>query len=128
MKILLVDDNGENREILRLVIGKEGNEVIEAEDGQDGLNKALEQKPDLIISDILMPNMDGFQFLKNVKNNESLNSIPFIFYSAVYTGSKDKELACSLGALAFFEKPKDPEKLWREIRNTLESAKTKSQT
>jgi len=125
MKILLVDDNGENREILRLVIGKEGNEVIEAEDGQDGLNKALEQKPDLIISDILMPNMDGFRFLKNVKNNESLNSIPFIFYSAVYTGSKDKELACSLGALAFFEKPKDPEKLWREIRNTLESTKTK---
>ncbi|HHT9109473.1 MAG TPA: response regulator, partial [Candidatus Wunengus sp. YC64] len=125
MKILLVDDNGENREILRLVIEKQGNEVIEAEDGQDGLNKALEQKPDLIISDILMPTMDGFQFLKNMKNNESLKSIPFIFYSAVYTGSKDKELACSLGALAFFEKPKDPEKLWREIRNTLESAKTK---
>ena len=125
MKILLVDDNGENREILRLIMEKQGNEVVEAEDGQDGLNKALEDKPDLIISDILMPNMDGFQFLKNMKNNELLKSIPFIFYSAVYTGSKDKDLACSLGALAFFEKPKDPEKLWREIRNTLESAKTK---
>lgn len=125
MKILLVDDNGENREILRLIIEKQGNEVVEAEDGQDGFNKALEHKPDLIISDILMPNMDGFQFLKNMKNNESLKSIPFIFYSAVYTGSKDKDLACSLGALAFFEKPKDPEKLWREIRNTLESTKTK---
>ncbi|MDI6743571.1 MAG: diguanylate cyclase, partial [Smithella sp.] len=125
MKILLVDDNGENREILRLIIEKQGNEVVEAEDGQDGLNKALDHKPDLIISDILMPNMDGFQFLKNMKNNELLKSIPFIFYSAVYTGSKDKELACSLGSLAFFEKPKDPEKLWGEIRNTLESAKTK---
>lgn len=125
MKILLVDDNGENREILRLIIEKQGNEVIEAEDGQDGLNKVLDHKPDLIISDILMPNMDGFQFLKNMKNNELLKSIPFIFYSAVYTGSKDKELACSLGALAFFEKPKDPEKLWREIKNTLESTKAK---
>ncbi|MBI2470691.1 MAG: EAL domain-containing protein [Planctomycetes bacterium] len=125
MNILLVDDNGENRKILRLVIEKQGNEVIEAEDGQDGFNKALDHKPDLIISDILMPNMDGFQFLKNVKNNELLKSIPFIFYSAIYTGSKDKELACSLGALAFFEKPKVPEKLWSEIKNTLESAKTK---
>ena len=106
MKILLVDDNGENREILRLIMEKQGNEVVEAEDGQDGLNKALDDKPDLIISDILMPNMDGFQFLKNMKNSELLKSIPFIFYSAVYTGSKDKDLACSLGALAFLKNRK----------------------
>ena len=92
MKILLVDDNGENREILRLIMEKQGNEVVEAEDGLDGFNKALEHKPDLIISDILMPTMDGFRFLKNMKNNELLKSIPFIFHSAVYTGSKDKEL------------------------------------
>lgn len=122
MKILLVDDNSENRTILRCLMEKNGNEVVEAEDGQDGLNKAASHKPDLIISDVLMPNVDGFRFLKNTKSNPLLRRIPFIFFSAVYTGSKDKELAYSLGALAFIEKPKEPDKLWMEIKGALENA------
>ena len=93
MKVLIVDDNSENRNILRHIIERQNNEVIEAEDGLDGLEKAAVHKPDLIISDVLMPKMGGFQFLRSIKNDEYLKSIPFVFYSAIYRGDKDKELA-----------------------------------
>ena len=96
MKVLIVDDNSENRNILRHIIERQNNEVIEAEDGLDGLDgleKAAVHKPDLIISDVLMPKMGGFQFLRSIKKDACLKSIPFVFYSAIYRGDKDKELA-----------------------------------
>jgi light-regulated signal transduction histidine kinase (bacteriophytochrome) len=63
----------------------------------------------------MMPIMDGFQFLHELKKLTELKSIPFVFYSAVYTGSKEAELALSLGARAFLEKPMSPEALWEEV-------------
>ncbi|HEY6837980.1 MAG TPA: response regulator, partial [Geobacteraceae bacterium] len=90
-------------------------EVIEARDGREGLDMARAQLPDLIISDALMPRMDGFEFLREVKNDEALKEIPFVFHSSVYTGSRDEDLASSLGAEAFISKPKEPEEFWAEI-------------
>ncbi len=127
MKVLIVDDNIENRNILRHIIERQNNEVIEAEDGLDGLEKAAVHKPDLIISDVLMPKMDGFQFLRNIKKDACLKSIPFAFYSAVYNSDKDMELAESLGALTFIAKPKEPDKLWLEIKNALKTFKTEEE-
>jgi putative nucleotidyltransferase with HDIG domain len=66
-----------------------------------------------------MPEMDGFQFIKSIKENEVLKSIPFVFYSAVYKGKKEKELAYFLGADAFIVQPKTPRELWEEIRAVL---------
>ncbi|MBI2472373.1 MAG: EAL domain-containing protein [Planctomycetes bacterium] len=127
MKVLIVDDNSENRNILRHIIERQNNEVIEAEDGLDGLEKAAVHKPDLIISDVLMPKMDGFQLLRSIKKDACLKSIPFVFYSAVYNSSKDIELAESLGALTFIAKPKEPDKLWLEIKNALKTFKAKEE-
>src|SRR3990170_2640555 len=120
MKALVVDDNVPDRKILRANLEHHGYEVIEAEDGQAGLEEAHRQKPDLIISDALMPKMDGFQFLRAVKNEDPLKSIPFVFYSAVYTGYKEAELAIALGAEAFIIKPKDPEEFWTELCDVLD--------
>ena len=120
MKALIVDDNVPDRKILRANLEHHGYEVIEAEDGQAGLEEAHRQKPDLIISDALMPKMDGFQFLRAVKNEDPLKSIPFVFYSAVYTGYKEAELAIALGAEAFIIKPKDPEEFWTELCDVLD--------
>ncbi len=123
MKILLVDDSSLVREVLRSFIEKHGHEVIEAVDGQDGFEKTKIHKPDLIITDALMPNVDGFTLLRSIKMDPDLSSIPCVFYSAIYTGSKDRELALSLGAEAFIIKPKLLEEFWEELKPFLEREK-----
>ena len=120
MKILIIDDSYEIRDVLRLIIEKHGHEVYQAVDGQDGLEKARLHRPDLIITDAMMPRVDGFTFLRNIKKDPTLNSIPCVFYSATYTDSKDRELALSLGAEAFITKLKNPEEFWAEIKSILE--------
>ena len=121
MKILIVEDNIDDRSLLRCTLENHGSEiVIEAGDGEQALAMAKQHKPDLIISDALMPHMDGFQFLRAVKMDPALKSIPFIFYSAVYTGFKEEELALSLGAEAFIVKPKEPKELWRSVTAILQ--------
>src|SRR6185369_297950 len=104
MKTLVVDDNAADRKILRYLLERRGCEVIEAADGSEGLTMAEIHVPALIISDALMPKMDGFQFLRKIKTDPALRNIPFIFYSSVYTGTRDEQLAMSLGADAFVVK------------------------
>lgn len=126
MKVLIVEDNYDDRRLLKLNMQHHGCEVIEASDGKEALEIAIKEKPDLIISDILMPKMDGFELLWSLKQNEQTKNIPFIFYSAIYTGEKDKKLAMALGAEAFIEKPKEPEELYRRICEITEQCKITS--
>lgn len=122
MKVLIVDDNADDRKLLRLNLERHGCAmIIEAHDGQDGLAQARAHHPDLIISDALMPRMDGFQFLRTIKTDAAFKNVPFIFFSAVYTGSKDEELSLRLGAEAFISKPKEPEEFWKEITAVLKN-------
>lgn len=122
MKVLIVDDNADDRKLLRYNLERHGcATVIEARDGREGLQLAKVHLPDLIISDALMPGMDGFGFLRAVKTDEALRGVPFVFHSSVYTGLMDEELALRLGAEAFITKPKEPEEFWREIAAVLEN-------
>lgn len=125
MKILLVDDSSFKRKALAYLIGGQGHEVMEAGDGQDGIEKARVYMPDIIVSDILMPRMDGFQFLRNIKKDEQLRAIPFVFYSAVYTGEKEKELALSLGVSGFIEDTDKPERFWQGLQEIIGSGRCK---
>jgi two-component sensor histidine kinase len=119
MKILIVDDNRNDRKLLCSVVERHGHEAIEAVNGQEGLALAAVHCPDLIISDTMMPVMDGFQFLRSLKQDESLKSIPFIFYSAIYTEERDVQLGMALGAGAYIVKPSDPLELWQEVEAIL---------
>lgn len=112
MQVLIVEDNASARKLLRLTLEHYGCTVIEAQDGQEGLEQAVCHRPDIIISDALMPRMDGFQLIRAVKADPALRAIPFIFYSSTYTGEKEHELALSLGAEAFINKPVEPVVLW----------------
>ena len=120
MKILIVDDSLPDRTILRHTFKAHGCETIEAANGREGLAMATEHKPDLIVSDALMPVLDGFGFLRAIKADVLLRTIPFIFYSSVYTGHNEELLARSQGAEAFLVKPLEPEVLWREVQALLE--------
>ena len=112
MRVLIVEDNANARKLLRLTLEHYGCSVIEAQDGQEGLEQAVCHPPDIIISDALMPRMDGFQLIRAIKADPALRAIPFIFYSSTYTGEKEHELALSLGAEAFINKPVEPAVLW----------------
>ncbi|ABL00257.1 response regulator [Pelobacter propionicus] len=112
MNILIVEDNPNEREILRFTLERHGCMVIEAADGLEGLDLAIHRQPDIIVSNTLMPRMDGFQLLWALKADPKLTSIPFLFYSDTFTGEQEEKLAISLGAAAFIVKNKAPESVW----------------
>jgi putative nucleotidyltransferase with HDIG domain len=108
-KILIVDDQAQNVYLLKSLLEGHGYQVEEATNGVEALEFARITPPDLIISDILMPGMDGFSLCQEWKKDEQLKDIPFVFYTATYTDPKDEELALSLGAARFIIKPVEVE-------------------
>lgn len=125
MKALIVEDNDDDRRLLKEAMKYYGWEVLDAPDGEIAFDLAIKEKPAVIISDILMPKIDGFELIWMIKQNEETKNIPFIFYSAVYTGDKEKKLTMALGAEAFIEKPKEPEELHRKIFEIVEQCQIK---
>ena len=119
MKILIVDDKKENLYMLETLLKGNGYEVVSAVNGAEALEKARRAPPYMIITDILMPVMDGFALCREWKWDDRLKEIPFVFYSATYTDSKDEELALSLGADRFIVKPMEPDKLIKIIHGVI---------
>jgi len=122
MRVLIVDDLHDARQMLRYMVKKNGHEAIEAANGAEALKIAKDSPPDLIISDALMPVMDGFQFLRELKQDTELCAIPFVIYSSTYKEDQDVRLAMSLGADAYLFKPLEPVELWAKITAILERA------
>ncbi len=119
-KILIVDDNTQNLYMLAAALKGSGYEVREAKNGREALETARREPPDLIISDILMPEMDGYELCRRWKSDEGLKKVPFIFYTATYTDPKDEAFGLSLGAEMFIKKPVRIEELQRAVQQILE--------
>jgi len=119
-KILIVDDNDANLYLLKSLLEEEGFDVTAAKNGQEALDMAHADPPDLIVSDILMPVMDGYMLCRKCKSDEQLLQIPFIFYTATYTEPKDEKFALSLGADRFVLKPQEPEILLTVLKEVWE--------
>ncbi len=122
-RILVVDDDGNNRYLLQSLLQGHGFEVIPAENGEDGLAKARLHHPDLIISDVLMPVMDGYAFCHQLKSDDAIKQIPFVFFTASYNTQKDEEFALSLGAERFVFKPQEPEALIAMVEDVLKESR-----
>lgn len=122
--ILIVDDNTTSLYMLETLLTGHGFEVTSAENGRDALEKARLAPPDLIVTDILMPVMDGYALCREWKSDDALKRIPLIFYTATYTDPKDEAFALSLGADRFILKPQEPEVLISILREVLQQAGT----
>ena len=119
MRILSADDKPENLYMLEALLRGHGHTVDSASNGLDALKLAERGVYDLIIADILMPRMDGFQLCRELKKDARLRHIPFIFYTATYTDPRDASLALSLGADRFLIKPLEADVLIREINEVV---------
>ena len=120
--ILVADDVDENRYMLTSLLKGNGYDVIVAVDGAEALRLAQSAPPDLIVTDIMMPEMDGFELCRRWKQDDRLRRIPFVIYTATYTDPKDERLALSLGADRFLVKPQRPEAILRVVHKILEVA------
>ena len=105
MYVLAVDDDSASRYLIESVLRSVGHRVVTACDGVEALEVARAEPPDLLISDILMPRMDGYQLCREWKADDRLAAIPLVFYTASYIDPADEQFALSLGADAFWRKP-----------------------
>lgn len=120
-RFLIVDDNEQSLYMLQYLLKSDGHEVVTAANGAEALEKARQDPPDMIITDILMPVMDGFALCREWKEDKRLKGIPLVFYTATYTDPKDRELGLSLlGADRFIVKPAEPDVFVEMLREVLE--------
>lgn len=125
-RILIADDNPQNLYMLDTLLKGNGFTTITAKNGAEALALAARDPPDLVISDILMPVMDGFELCRRWKADGRLARIPFVFYTATYTDTKAEDLGKGLGADAFFIKPMQPDALVSALRGVLKPGSSKT--
>jgi len=118
--ILIVEDQEDNRTILRDLLGKAGYDIIEAVNGEDGVALALAKRPDLILMDIQLPVMDGYEATRRIKANAALKAIPVIAVTS-YALSGDEAKARAAGCDAYVAKPFSPRQLLAKVREYLPS-------
>jgi two-component system cell cycle response regulator DivK len=117
-RVLAVDDQEDNRRILRDLLTSVGYEVIEAVTGEEAVTLAESQRPDLILMDIQLPGIDGYEATRRIKSNPTLRAIPLIVVTS-YALSGDDAKAMAAGADAYVSKPFSPRALLAKVREHL---------
>jgi CheY-like chemotaxis protein len=125
-KVLVIEDHPDSRQMLELVLKEEGYTVITAEDGLAGLNLAKVEKPDAIITNINMPNLDGKEMIKRVRQVPGLRKIPIVVLSAVR--SDDPEALINIGATAVTSKPIELKIFLETLNKALQGIAEQGQT
>jgi two-component system cell cycle response regulator DivK len=119
IKILVVDDNRDNRELVVKVLKGRGYEMVEAIDGEDALQKAQEERPSLILMDISLPKIDGYEVTRRLKMHEEYRDIPVVALTA-HVMKGDKERAIEAGCVGYIPKPIDVHELPEQIKHYLD--------
>ncbi|MBN1376586.1 MAG: PAS domain S-box protein, partial [Dehalococcoidia bacterium] len=123
MKILIVDDSHDNLSLFKVILERKGFNVETALNGEEALAVLNTTSIDLILSDILMPVMDGFRLLQECKSHSKLKKIPFVFITGAFLDKKDEELALKTGVKAFIRKPVESDKLISIVNDILTRSK-----
>lgn len=119
MKVLVVDDVAYSRRAVRSIFLSAGYAVLTADDGQQGLEIVRSELPDLVVTDILMPRLDGFQLCRAIKTGPLTQRIPVIFYTGSYNEAADRDFGLSLGAAAYLVKPLEPREFIAEVTRAI---------
>ncbi len=117
-KILVIEDNENNLYLIRFLLGKYGYLAIEARDGKTGIEKALSEKPDLIVMDIQLPDMSGLEATQKICAAQVNSKIPIVAMTS-YAMVGDKEKALAAGCSGYIEKPINPETVMDELQKFL---------
>ncbi|MCK5051383.1 MAG: response regulator [Candidatus Cloacimonetes bacterium] len=117
-RVLVIEDNENNLYLIRFILEKNGYEVIEARDGLIGVKLALEEKPYLILMDIQLPVLNGYEAMKKIRSFKETKDIPIIALTS-YAMVGDKEKALNMGFTGYIEKPINPETIIVEIEKYL---------
>ena len=117
-RVLLVEDDPALAEITKWLLTRDGLEVLHAADGMAALDLIRRERPNLILSDVMLPKMDGYKLCRLVKFDADLRAIPFVFLTA-RTQDKDRETAMAAGADAYFTKPMKNDALLLMVRKHL---------
>lgn len=125
-RVLIADDDPAVRLLCAVNLRCEGLQVLEAEDGLDALDRARRERPDLVLTDVKMPGLDGFQLAQRLRGDERTRRIPLIFLTGE-DGQANAERARALGALAYISKPFDPPALAAFVAHQLAIAHADSQ-
>src|SRR6476660_4722143 len=116
--ILVVEDQEDNRQILRDLLGNAGFDLIEAENGEQALAALAKQRPDLILMDIQLPIMDGYEATRRIRTNPEMKDIPIIAVTS-YALAGDEAKALAAGCTAYITKPFSPRALLSKVREYL---------
>jgi len=117
--IMIVEDIASVRELIQVQLKLRGYNVVGARDGQDALELAAKEKPAVVITDILMPRVDGFALAHKLRTNPQTAGIPIIFLSATYVSAEDERFALGLGAMRFLPKPVEADELFIAVADAL---------
>jgi two-component system, cell cycle response regulator DivK len=117
-RILIVEDTEDNRQILRDLLTAAGYDLLEAVDGEQGVARAKAEKPDLILMDIQLPQIDGYEATRRIKADPALRHIPIIAVTS-YALSGDEEKTRTAGCDAYIAKPFSPRQLLAKVRELL---------
>jgi signal transduction histidine kinase len=122
--ILVLDDHAVDRELLTTLLGLAGYSVHEASTGEEALGLARVEAPDLVIADIVMPQMNGYEFVRRLRSHPDTAAIPVVFCTANYEKAEVRRLAASCGVAHFIAKPSDPETIVGTVGEVLGSTRT----
>jgi PAS domain S-box-containing protein len=117
--ILVVDDRPENRSFLATLLGYKGHRLLEASDGEEALEVVRAERPDLIIADLLMPTMDGYEFVRRLRAETAVAHTPVVFFTAHYHEREAQALAHNCGVAHVLFKPADPQVVLRTVEGAL---------
>ena len=119
MTLLHVDDKQSERELFTALLENYGYEILSATNGWEALDILKDHHVDIIISDILMPEMDGYLLCETVKKDQKLKSKPFIFSSATFTSKQDEQLCYDLGMDCYIRKDSDMDQYFKDLMNAI---------
>ena len=117
--ILVAEDDPLGRELLVILLGHAGHRVVQARDGREALALTRQEHPDLVIADVMMPIMDGYEFVRQLRTDGNIADTPVVFYTAAYAEREARLLAEKCGVLHVLTKPTESEQLLRVIGTLL---------